>query len=173
MKYYKNSDYALNKASTDIVYNNVNGETEAVTLKKALEENPGMTAEDFQYFKTLSDEDYRETANNDYAAHNQTFFEKLERSDNLRHTPSAEDELMDTINAQEEAKRRQKLFKTVDRLLKANLSEKQYKRYWLHHVGGLTTREIARLDGIKQSNAAKSIKQAEKIINVIFSNWPK
>lgn len=54
---YRQSDYAKNKYSSNIVYAG-SDETIEITLEQFLEENPGMTKEDFKYWKSWSDEDY-------------------------------------------------------------------------------------------------------------------
>lgn len=59
MKNYKDSDYAANKYSPNIVYRFGN-ETVEITLKKFLAENPDMTEDDFLRFKSLSDAIYLE-----------------------------------------------------------------------------------------------------------------
>ena len=59
MKNYKDSDYAANKYSPNIVYRFGN-ETVEITLKKFLADNPNMTEDDFLRFKALSDAFYLE-----------------------------------------------------------------------------------------------------------------
>ena len=60
MKNYKNSSYAANKYSKDIVYNSeVSGST-AVTLENFLKSDPTLTEADFEFWKNWSDQDYLE-----------------------------------------------------------------------------------------------------------------
>ena len=56
---YRQSDYAKNKYSSNIVYAG-SDETIEITLEQFLKENHGMTEEDFLYWKNWSDEDYLE-----------------------------------------------------------------------------------------------------------------
>ena len=59
MKNYKNSSYAANKYSKDIVYNSeVSGNT-AITLEDFLKSDPTLTEADFEFWKNWSDENYR------------------------------------------------------------------------------------------------------------------
>ena len=59
MKNYKNSSYAANKYSKDIVYNSeVSGST-SITLDDFLKSDPTLTKADFEFWKNWSDEDYR------------------------------------------------------------------------------------------------------------------
>ena len=51
---YRQSDYAKNKYSSNIVYAG-SDETIEITLEQFLKENHGMTEEDFLYWKNWSD----------------------------------------------------------------------------------------------------------------------
>lgn len=65
MKNYKNSSYAANKYSKDIVYNSeVSGST-AISLEDFLKSDPTLTESDFEFWKNWSDKDYLEEARDD------------------------------------------------------------------------------------------------------------
>ena len=60
MKNYKNSSYAANKYSKDIVYySEVSGST-AITLENFLRSDPTLTEADFEFWKKWSDQNYLE-----------------------------------------------------------------------------------------------------------------
>ena len=58
MKNYRDSFYAKNKYSPNIVYISDDGTDIEITVEIYLKENPTHTVEDFQKFKRLSDEIY-------------------------------------------------------------------------------------------------------------------
>lgn len=58
MKNYKNSSYAANKYSKDIVYNSEVSETTSITLEGFLKSDPTLTEADFERWKNWSDQDY-------------------------------------------------------------------------------------------------------------------
>ena len=59
MKNYKNSSYAANKYSKDIVYNSEISGSTSITLDDFLKSDPTLTKADFEFWKNWSDEDYR------------------------------------------------------------------------------------------------------------------
>ena len=63
MKNYKNSSYAANKYSKDIVYNSEVSGTTSITLKDFLKSDPTLTEADFERWKNWSDNDYKEESN--------------------------------------------------------------------------------------------------------------
>ena len=60
MKNYKNSSYAANKYSKDIVYNSEVSGTTSITLEDFLKSDPTLTEADFERWKKWSDNDYEE-----------------------------------------------------------------------------------------------------------------
>ena len=65
MKNYKNSSYAANKYSKDIVYNSeVSGST-SITLEGFLKSDPTLTEADFEFWKNWSDQNYLEESRGD------------------------------------------------------------------------------------------------------------
>lgn len=65
MKNYKNSSYAANKYSKDIIYNSEVSGTKSITLEAFLKSDPNLTEADFEFWKNWSDEDYKEEAKSD------------------------------------------------------------------------------------------------------------
>lgn len=51
------------------------------------------------------------------------------------------------------------------------LSDTQFRRIWLHYAEGITTREIARIEGATHQAVCKSIKQARKNILKYHQKW--
>jgi DNA-directed RNA polymerase specialized sigma24 family protein len=165
MKNYQNSDYALNKHSGGIVYRFADGSRFTITQAAYLAENPDKTEADFLALKALSDEDYHERDKTDYR---QTW--KDAPLDALAETefcsvPSPEAAVID---APEEAERRRSRAAIAKEALD-KLTDVQRRRYLLHTVGGLTTREIAAKEGVAQQVADRSIVAAKKKIKKILS----
>lgn len=59
MRKYNKSDYAKNKISLDIVYDGAK-DINKVTIEDFLKENPNLTEFDFEKYKCISDEIYKE-----------------------------------------------------------------------------------------------------------------
>lgn len=58
MRNYKNSSYAANKYSKNIVYNSEVSGITAITLEDFLKSDPTLTEADFKFWKQWSDNDY-------------------------------------------------------------------------------------------------------------------
>jgi DNA-directed RNA polymerase specialized sigma24 family protein len=166
MKNYTNSDYAVNKNAEGIVYHFAD-QTVEVTLEDYLEENPDKTAADFVALKALSDSDYYETERSDYRQtwKNTPLDSLFAEEAAILSIPSVED---DFIEGQEHEAAHTKR-KSVARLALDKLTETQRRRYLMHHVEGLTTRQIAERECVNQSKIFNSLKLAEKKIHKFFS----
>ena len=65
MKNYKNSSYAANKYSKNIVYNSEVSGTTSIALEDFLKSDPTLTEADFEFWKNWSDQDYLEESRGD------------------------------------------------------------------------------------------------------------
>lgn len=155
MRDYKDNDYALNKYSRSIVYQFADGIRE-VTLEDFLEENPHKTAADFEAIKALSDEIYYEQDRQEHRTNRRNVsLTGLEEMEQLS-VPSVEVQWI----GQEE---RETVWKEVSRFLKSGtLTEVQQRRFRQHYFQGLSTRQIARLEGVHQRAVWDSLMWAEK-----------
>jgi DNA-binding CsgD family transcriptional regulator len=164
MKNFADSDYAINKNAEGIVYRFAD-QTFEVTLEDYLRENPGKTAADFTELKTLSDEDYYESDRRDYR---QTW--KNVSLDGLENTTefsglSSEDEFISKTDQIAELKRRNELAqKALDKL-----TDVQRRRYIQHRVDGLSTWQIAEIEGTNQKSVYECLQAAEKKIKKVLS----
>ena len=154
---YRQSDYAKNKYSSNIVYAG-SDETIEITLEQFLEENPGMTEEDFNFWKNWSDEDYYITDRKDTneAKHNVSI-PSIEANE-LVSIPSAEEIAIEKLSRESE---RVYTMKDAEIVL-SKFSDAQRRRFLLHEVHGLTTREIAVIEGVSQKAVFDSIEWAKK-----------
>ena len=160
---FKDSDYAANKNSQNIVYRFVDGTIE-ITLESYLLENPGKTENDFYALKTLSDSIYLKQDREHYR---QTWkdisIECLNEGDALS-VISPEEYIFGQFTRVETMEWRREVGLHIFK----KLTETQKKRYWMYHVDGLTLREIADKDGAKFQSVAESIMAAEKKINIFL-----
>lgn len=168
MENYRDSDYALNKYSENIVYRFDNRIVE-VTLADYLAENPDKTEQDFLVLKKSSDDIYLDQVRNENAQTKlNSSFDGAEKIA-LCYAQSPEDSLISEICAQEEDERQQQ------RLIIANcamdkLTDVQRKRYLMYHVNGLTMRQIADKEGVGHTKIQKSLEGAEKKIKKVLSD---
>jgi hypothetical protein len=165
MKNYTKSDYAINKFSKGIVYRFADCTVE-VTLTDYLAENPDKTLADFIELKELSDKLYLEQAraDNRQTKKNVAYTEAVE----LTYTGSLSPEAL-LIDGTEKSERHSNRIK-LGKLALSRLTEVQRRRYLLHVVKGLTTRQIAVLEGVSHVAVVYSIELAEKKIEKILAN---
>lgn len=161
MKNYKNSDYALNKFSRGIVYKFADGIVE-VTLEDYLRENPEKTAEDFEKLKDLSDAIYHEQVIQEH------------RTSRLNVSIHEMEEHLLAINTDLETEFIQRMeegkaLTAAHRLLQSGkLTLVQRRRFFLHFFKGLSTRQIAKLEGVNQKAVWESLMWAEKKLKKYF-----
>jgi DNA-binding CsgD family transcriptional regulator len=162
MKNYTDSDYALNKYSEGIVYRFADGIVE-VTLADYLAENPGKTEADFRALKELSDADYfeRDRAENAKTKRNLNYADVDETE--LCQSPSPEDLHIGNLLACEEAEQHTQRVELAHKAL-ASLTDVQRRRYLLYHVDGLSSWQIAAVEGSNQKTVYESLQAAEKKI---------
>lgn len=161
MRNYKDSDYALNRYSQGIVYKFADCIVE-VTLEDYLHDNPHKTEEDFVQLKALSDEIY-------YLQDRQG--QRTSRYDvslnGLEEVVIGPTLPIDTelIKKSEEAK----ALAAAEQLLDSGkLTMIQRKRFLLYFFEGLSTRQIAKLEGVNQKTVWESLMWAEKKLKKIY-----
>lgn len=155
MKEYWKSDYALNKKSESIVYQFATGVVE-ITLEDYIRENPGKTAEDFLALKAISDELY---AYQERAQHATTYLDVPLHCCKGLYSPSAED-VMERILTLREL---EKLQAQLEQFLHSGLlTEIQRRRFTFYCIHGLSTRQIAVAEGVRQFAVWKSLVLCQK-----------
>lgn len=161
MKNYKNSDYALNKYSQGIVYKFADGIRE-VTLEDYLRDNSDKTEADFAELKALSDEIYYRQDRQEYrVSHRNVSINGME--DTIAGSVSSVD--VELIQREEE----KKVFEATKRLLESGtLTAVQERRFVLHFFHGLSTRQIAKLEGVHQRAVWDSLMWAEKKLKKFY-----
>lgn len=162
MRNYKDSDYALNRYSKGIVYKFADGIVE-ITLEDYLRDNPDKTEEDFAELKAMSDEIYYQQDRQEYrVSHRDVSISGME--DTLVASASSVD--AELIQKAEE----KKALEAAIRLLESGkLTDVQKRRFYLHFFQGLSTRQIAKLEGINQKTAWESLMWAEKKLKKIYN----
>ena len=152
------SDYALNKLNPDaIVCKSATGHPIRITRADFASED------EFLKWKTWSDENYHvgEKADHIHANHSAP----LDAAENeAKAAPSPE-----SVMEQMEDKRysQEKIEK-----LKGYLTEKQFRRFWLHYVDGLDVETIARRDERDHSSISESISTAREKLLIFFQKNP-
>jgi len=167
MNNYKNSNYALNKHSSGIVYK-FTDETIEIDLETYLAANPTKKASDFEALKILSDSDYHDE---DRATYRQTYKDILcPDVDAITQDgdPSAEESFLDGIALIQENEKYQARIDFAHQIL-SRLTAIQKQRYVMHKIQGLTIREIAAMEGTFFTSVHESLQAAEKKIKKILS----
>ena len=150
MRNYKDSDYALNRYSQGIVYKFADGIVE-ITLEDYLRDNPDKTEEDFAELKAMSDEIYYQQDRQEYrVSHRNVSISGME--DTLVASALSVD--AELIQKAEE----KKALEAAIRLLESGkLTDVQKRRFYLHFFHGLSTRQIAKLEGVNQKTVWESL----------------
>jgi len=165
VKNYRNSDYAVNKFSKSIVYQSVEDAASTITLEDFLTENLGMTEDDFNYWKAISDGDYLERVTDECRiTRRDVSIHGLEET-MLCAALSPEELIFDQHKQVERKNRRRELAaQALD-----NLTEIQRRRYIQHHVRRLSTWQISHDEGTNQKSVYESLVSAEKKIQKILA----
>jgi RNA polymerase sigma factor (sigma-70 family) len=153
MDNYKETDYAKNKYSHNIVYETSKGTVE-ITVTQYLNENPNKEEADFWELKALSDEVYRQQAKEEHTQTNRNarFDENIESG--FFYFPSPEE----ILEFREERLREQRL---VEELL-FPLTPAQRRRLLCYVVEGMSLQEIADMENVNPSAVCRSIIEAKK-----------
>lgn len=161
MKNYKDSDYALNKYSEGIVYKFADRIVE-ITLSAYLAENPDKTAEDFRELKTLSDEIYhRQVMHEHRTSRLDVPINGLEETEHLS-APSPDAVLVQRDEGDEAMKAARQLLDS------GQLTIIQRRRFLLHFIHGLSTRQIAAKELVSHVAVHKSIAIAKEKLKKFF-----
>lgn len=158
MKNYKNSSYAANKYSKDIVYNSeVSGST-SITLDDFLKSDPTLTKADFEFWKNWSDEDYRveskETNNQTKKDVSFTSLDEVVAGFGLSLEEQYEEDECERIylTAVREAMRRFLNDKSISSTTK--------ERFRLHFINGERVLDISERHGVQSSSVCKGLKKS-------------
>ena len=172
MKNYKNSSYAANKYSKDIVYNSeVSGST-AITLENFLRSDPTLTEADFEFWKNWSDQDYLEESRGDnkqsWKAVSLSNLEYILDSTQLSLEEMVEDKTMEGLVLQT-------LKQTVAVLLSDSvLTETMKVRFEMFYIQGMRVIEIAEAQGVDEKAVRKSLERIKaKLIKVFYELWDR
>ena len=153
------SDYALNKKDQDsIVYSGSDGHVARITRADFSSEV------EFQFWKSWSDADYKETDYADSYFHRHTVgLDTI--GDNAGNIPSPEEMLIYKAEREEQVQEAIELVQVIAE----SLTEVQFRRLWLHRVQKENVRSIAKKEGVVHSCVVASIKSAERKIFMIAS----
>ena len=160
MKNFRDSDYAANKYAQGIVYRFAD-QTVEITLEEYLRENPGKSKADFTELKALSDEMYFRQDRSDNAQSKKTVSLHALEETALCASVSPEDTY---IGDETTLHQMQKVKKALNKL-----TDIQRKRYLLYTVQGLSTWQIADLEGTNQKSVYESLQAAEKKIKKVLA----
>ncbi len=161
-KNYKKSNYGINKNRKGIVYQYADGSSFEITLEKISATDPNFTQEDFDKLKEFSDELYHNEEKGDclYGKWVKTALDDNKDSDWLA-TEALEDEIFDKLNEKE-------IFDKIYDVIYNNLTETQKRRMMLFAFKGLSTREIAVIEGTSQKSVWESINTAQNKIKKVL-----
>ena len=148
------SDYALNKKNQNsIVYCDSTGHITHITSADFSSE------EEFLFWKSWSDADYKET---DYA---DSYFHRHVAEldtigDSAGSVASPEEMLLYKTEREEQVQEATDLVQMIS----ASLTAVQFRRLWLHHVRRVNVRSIAKAEGVAHPSVVASIASAQKKI---------
>ena len=155
----KRSIYTLNKKDPEaIVY--TDADRRIIRLTRA----DFDTEADFLKWKAWSDANYHTEEKGDHVEENHTA--PIDEKTGAADGPEVIIEQRIEKQAQD-----QYAAETVIRI-KGQLTEKQFRRLWLHYVEGLDVEEIARQEGKGHSSISESISEEKKKISSFFSKHP-
>lgn len=167
MKNYKNSSYAANKYSKDIVYNSEVSGTTSITLEDFLKSDPTLTEADFEHWKNWSDQDYleesRESNRQSWKCLNLSCIDKI-----INHTEKlleeiVENEIIEEVLHISLMNALEKLY--ADRLFTRIMRE----RFEMYFYEGMSTTEISLLQNVNSKTVAESVNSALTKLKRYFS----
>lgn len=154
------SDYALNKLDPDaIVYKSVDGVHIRLTCADFASED------EFQRWKNLSDDDYE-----DMEKAGRGFYDNCVQLDAcvdaLGAAPSVEDAMISAQECDRQEQLRTEATATAVTQVKSCLTQKQYRRLWMHLVQKMSVEEIAVQEGVSLQAVYACLATAkERIVN--------
>ena len=159
-KHFNQSDYGKNRYSKGIVFTAADKDYE-LTKEQFMASDSTLSEADFDYWKKWSDEDYKtEDRTRTYESKHTLAIEQFE-----------ETELVSENTVEEIALDRLESYKTpytienAMAILNSCLTTVQRERYLLNKKNGLSSYEIAVIQGVAQRTVMDSIEQAEKKIS--------
>ena len=158
------SDYALNKKDQDsIVYSGSDGHVTRITRADFSSE------EEFLFWKSWSDADYKETDYADSYFHRHTVgLDTI--GDNAGNIPSTEKTRLDKTEREVQVQEAMELVQRISE----SLTEVQFRRLWLHHVQLENVRSIAKAEGVAHPSIVASITSAQrKIMRIVQKHATK
>ena len=158
------SDYALNKKDQDkIVYSGSDGHVTRITRADISSE------EEFLFWKSWSDADYKESDYADSYYHRHTMgLDTI--GDNAGSVPSPEEMLLYKTEREEQVQEAMELVHVIAE----SLTEVQFRRLWLHHVQLENVRSIAKAEGVAHPSIVASITSAQrKILKIVQKHATK
>lgn len=166
MRNYKNSSYAANKYSKNIVYNSEVSGITAITLEDFLKSDPTLTEADFKFWKQWSDNDYEaESKDTNRITKNNLSVTNLDEalsSCNLSLEESYEKEFEDTLVKTCVRYALEKFFTD------SKVTEVMRERFTLYYFKGMKYEHIAKKVGGTRQGVTKSIKAAFSIFKRYF-----
>ena len=158
------SDYALNKKDQDsIVYSGSDSHVTRITRADFSSE------EEFLFWKSWSDADYKESDYADSYYHRHTMgLDTI--GDNAGSVPSPEEMLLYKTEREEQVQEAVELVQMISE----SLTEVQFRRLWLHHVQLENVRSIAKAEGVAHPSIVASITSAQrKILKIVQKHATK
>lgn len=147
-------DYARNKADPEaLVYRDRNSQTYRLT------EFQFKNQEEFEKWKSISDESYHRISNGDSRYYKHKVCIGIEELEN------------EPMASEQDSEYRQfilRCYHSVVRKLCKGLTQKQFRRLKLYTEYQMTEKEIAELENIGQSSVSASLSKAERRIKKIF-----
>ena len=158
------SDYALNKKDQDsIVYCGSDGYGAHITRANF------SSDEEFLFWKSWSDADYKDTDYADSFFHRHTV-ELDTIGDNASNIPSPEEMLLYKTEREEQVQEAMELVQMISE----SLTEVQFRRLWLHYVHKENVRSIAQAEGVAHPSIVASITSAQrKILKIVQKHATK
>lgn len=158
--YYYQSEFRMNEGSDDFVYySKPMGVYIHITKEQFLADNPGLSEDDFQLLKSWSDADLQALYQ-----HDRREGEKLTFADDygigMKGTYNAPQWVIDI-----------ELRTDLESVLKRILTKTQYRRIVLYGIVGLTTQEIAKLEGCSQQAISSSIVKIRERLKKHFQGY--
>lgn len=166
MKNYKNSSYAANKYSKDIVYNSEVSGTTSITLEDFLKSDPTLTEADFERWKNWSDLDYEAEAKatNRCTKKNISFSNLV---DSLSSCGLSTEEYYE--EKETELKYRKAMHEAMNLFLKKSYAtEKMKQRFIMYYVDGMLPREIAKACHVNRPAVYDSLNASMRIFKSLF-----
>ena len=158
------SNYALNKKDQDsIVYSGSDSHVTRITRADFSSE------EEFLFWKSWSDADYKESDYADSYYHRHTMgLDTI--GDNAGSVPSPEEMLLYKTEREEQVQEAVELVQMISE----SLTEVQFRRLWLHHVQLENVRSIAKAEGVAHPSIVASITSAQrKILKIVQKHATK